>query len=69
MKKFIANLLGILITFFGMACCSIYITSKISIGSAIFGLMGFLIVNPAFTAWQKYFTELFGFNDKDVDAK
>jgi hypothetical protein len=31
--------------------------------------MGILIVNPAFTAWQKYFTELFGFNDKDVDAK
>jgi len=68
MKKFIANVLGFIIAFVGVVCCSIYIQSKITIGSAIIGIVGLLIINPAFDAWRKYFLELFDSANKDVDA-
>lgn len=68
MKKFIASLLGFIVAFIGIVCCSIYIQSKITIGSAIIGMAGLLLINPAFDAWKKYFLELMSPKGKDVDA-
>lgn len=69
MKKFITKLTGFVMTFTGVVFASIYIHSKITIGSAIIGMLGILILSPAFDAWEKYFSNLFGFTDKNVDAK
>jgi hypothetical protein len=68
MKKIIASFLGFIVAFVGVVCCSIYIQNKITIGSAIIGIVGLLIINPAFEAWKKYFLELFDSTNKDVDA-
>ena len=68
MKKFIASLLGFIVAFVGVVCCSIYIQNKITIGSAIIGIVGLLIINPAFDAWKKYFLELMTPKDKGADA-
>jgi hypothetical protein len=68
MKKFIASVLGFIIAFIGIVCCSIYIQSEITIGSAIIGMLGIFLINPAFDAWRKYFLELFDSTNKDVDA-
>jgi hypothetical protein len=68
MKKIIASVLGFMVAFIGVVCCSIYIQNEITIGSAIIGMLGIIIINPAFDSWKKYFLELFDSSDKDVDA-
>ena len=68
MKKIIASVLGFIVAFIGVVCCSIYIQSEITIGSAIIGMLGIIIINPAFESWKKYFSELFDSTNKDVDA-
>lgn len=68
MKKIIASFLGFIVAFVGVVCCSIYIQNKITIGSAIIGIVGLLIINPAFDAWKKYFLELMTPKDKGADA-
>lgn len=67
MKKILATILGVLVSSIGIVFCSIYLQYKLSIVSLIIGLMGSIILTPAFTSWKDYFITIFEKNDKHVD--
>ena len=66
MRKILANVAGYLISFIGIAFCSIYFNLRISIISIILGLFGVIIVYPIFKHWTNYFKRLF--EKKDLES-
>ena len=67
MKKILATMLGFLMSSIGIVFCSIYLQYELSIVSLIIGLMGSIILTPAFTSWKDYFITFFEKNDNPVD--
>jgi hypothetical protein len=56
MKKiinFLKRLVSILIVFLGTYLVSFYLTNEISFTSVFVGIIGFFIINPAITKWNK----------------
>ena len=66
MRKILANVAGYLISFIGIAFCSIYVNLRISIISIILGLFGVIIIYPIFEHWTNYFKRLF--EKKDLES-
>lgn len=67
MKKILATMLGFLMSSIGIVFCSIYLQYELSIVSLIIGVLGSMILTPAFTSWKDYFITIFEKNDKHVD--
>jgi hypothetical protein len=67
MKKILATMLGFLMSSIGIVFCSIYLQYELSIVSLIIGVLGSMILTPAFTSWKDYFITFFEKNDNPVD--
>jgi len=67
MKKILATILGFLMCSIGIVFCSIYLQYELSIFSLIIGVLGSMILNPAFTSWKDYFLTFFEKKDKHTD--
>jgi hypothetical protein len=52
-KNYLKSLISTLIVFLGTYFVSFYLTNEISFTSVFVGIIGFFIINPAITKWNK----------------
>jgi hypothetical protein len=54
MKKYLIELLAVVIMFIGYMCIEYYMKQHLSIVSCSIGMVGLIILSPVVTAWKSF---------------
>jgi hypothetical protein len=57
-KNIISFILTTFIVFCGSVCLTYYVSQSISLGSAFAGIVGIILMFPAFTTWENRINKL-----------